>query len=151
MERVVVDDLENEPRVAAVQKHLSDPLGLTDMAANYYELEPGDSFSGGLHTHTNQEEVFYVIEGTATFETMDDEVTVGAGEAVRFAPGEYQEGTNAGDERVVALALGAPADPGETRVPMACRECDEAEYHRVDVSAEGVTLSCPACGNELAM
>jgi uncharacterized cupin superfamily protein len=149
MERVSVDDLENEPRVADVQKHLTDPLNLSDMAINYYELAPGDSFSGGLHTHMNQEEIFYVIEGEATFETMDDEVTVGAGEVVRFAPGEYQEGKNEGDDRIVALALGAPQEAGETRVPLPCGECGDADFHVADVGADGVTLSCPECGNEV--
>jgi len=147
MEKVSVDDLENEPRVADVQKHLTEPLGLSDMAMNYYELEPGESFSGGLHTHMNQEEIFCVIEGQATFETPDDEYTVGPGEVVRAAPGEYQEGKNEGDERVVALALGAPQGMGETRALFPCQECGDSDYHVSDVSGDGVTLTCPECGN----
>lgn len=146
MERVSTDDVQNEPRVADVQKHLTEPLGLSDMAMNYYELEPGDSFSGGLHTHMDQEEIFYVIEGEATFETMDETVTVGPHEVVRFAPGEYQEGKNESDERVVALALGAPQEMGETRSAMPCGECG-ADYHVAEVHDEGVTLTCPDCGN----
>jgi len=35
---------------------------------NYVELAPGDAFPGGLHTHGDQEEVFYVLSGIATFE-----------------------------------------------------------------------------------
>lgn len=149
MEKVTVDDIENEPRVAEVQKHLSDPLDLSDMAINYYELAPGDSFSGGVHTHMNQEEIFYVVEGEATFETLDGDVSVGADEVVRFAPGEYQEGKNEGDDRVVALALGAPQDAGETRVPMPCQECGDADYHVAHVEPGGVRLVCPECGNEI--
>jgi len=57
--------------------------------------------------------VFYVLSGTATFETEAGEVTVDAGEAIRFVPGEFQQGSNRGDERVVALAPGAPS----TRTP----------------------------------
>jgi uncharacterized cupin superfamily protein len=108
MQKVSVDELDNDPRVADVQKHLTEPLGLSDMALNYYELEPGDSFSGGMHTHMDQEEVFYVMEGTATFQPEEGTHEVGPDEAVRFAPGEYQEGRNEGDERVRALAMGAP-------------------------------------------
>jgi len=145
MEHVSVDDLENHPRVADVQKHATDPLGLADMALNYYELEPGDSFSGGLHTHTDQEEVFYVLEGTATFETNDGDVEVGADEVVRFAPGEYQEGHNASDDRVRALAMGAPQEAGETRAAVPCGECG-ADHHVAHVDGEGVTLECPDCG-----
>jgi uncharacterized cupin superfamily protein len=150
MEKVAIDDLENHPRVADVQKHASEPLGLADMALNYYELEPGESFSGALHTHMNQEEVFYVLEGTATFQTKEDPVTVEGGEVVRFAPGEYQEGRNESDDRVRALAMGAPKDDGETRTALPCQECG-AEYHEVEVTADGVDLTCPDCGNEPAM
>jgi len=148
MEKVAVDDLENHPRVADVQKHATGALDLSDMALNYYELEQGDSFSGGLHTHMNQEEVFYVLEGTATFETPEDEIEVGADEVVRFAPGEYQEGQNESDGRVRALAMGAPQEQGETRTALPCRECG-ADYHVVHMESEGFTLECPDCGNEL--
>jgi len=151
MEKVTIDDLENEPRVAAVQKHVTGPLGLGDMAMNYYELEPGDSFSGGQHTHMNQEEVFHVVEGEATFETPDDAVTVGSGEVVRFAPGEYQEGKNESDDRVVALAMGAPREAGETRAKIPCGECGDADYHVAEVDEGGVTLTCPECGNAVEM
>ena len=150
MDHVSLDDMENHPRVADVQKHATDPLNLADMALNYYELEPGDSFSGGLHTHMNQEEVFLVMEGTATFQTKDDEIEVGANEIVRFAPGEYQEGRNDGDERVRAVAMGAPQDAGETRSALPCQECG-AEYHVAEVTADGVELTCPDCGNVVEM
>ncbi len=146
MEHVSVDGPENHPRTADVQTHLSDPLGLSDMAINYFELAPGDSLSGGLHTHMEQEEVFYVIEGTATFETMDGSTEVAAGEIVRFAPGEYQEGKNESDERVRVLAMGAPQEDGEVRVPVPCQDCG-ADYHVTEVTADGVLLTCPDCGN----
>ncbi|MFB6171596.1 MAG: cupin domain-containing protein [Haloarculaceae archaeon] len=149
MEKVTVEDVTNEPRVAAVTKHLTDPLGLSDAAINYFELEPGDSFSGGLHTHTDQEEIFYVIEGEATFETLDDAFTIGADEAVRFAGGEYQEGRNESDDRVVALAIGAPQEMGETRAPLPCSACGDSDYHVAEVEPDGVTLVCPECGNEV--
>jgi uncharacterized cupin superfamily protein len=150
MEKVSIDDLENEPRVAAVQKHATEPLGLSDLALNYYELEPGDSFSGGMHTHMNQEEVFYVMAGTATFQTESGDVEVDAGEVVRFAPGEYQEGHNEGDDPVRALAFGAPQEMGETRAKVPCGECG-ADYHETEVTADGVTLTCPECGNVMEM
>jgi len=148
MEKVSIDSLDNDPRVADVQKHATAPLNLSDMAMNYYELEPGDSFSGGLHTHMNQEEVFYVIEGTATFETKEGAVEVESDEVVRFAPGEYQEGKNESDERIRALAMGAPQDDGEVRAAVPCQECG-ADYHVSHVDEEGVTLECPDCGNVL--
>ncbi|MFC4437716.1 MULTISPECIES: cupin domain-containing protein [Natrialbaceae] len=54
--------------VHSVRRPVSRTLDFTDFAMNYFELEPGESFSGGLHTHHDQEEVFYVREGVATFE-----------------------------------------------------------------------------------
>lgn len=150
MEKIAFDDLENHPRVADVTKHATEPLGLSDMALNYYELEPGDSFSGGLHTHTNQEEVFLVVEGTATFETKEGSVEVGEDEVVRFAPGEYQEGKNESDGRVRAVAMGAPQEDGETRTALPCQECG-ADYHVVDMDGGGPTLTCPDCGNVVEM
>ena len=51
MERVRVDDVENDVQPAAVVSKLTGPLGLTDLAVNYYELEPGDSFAFTHHSH----------------------------------------------------------------------------------------------------
>lgn len=150
MQKVSIDELENDPRVADVQKHATDPLNLSDMALNYYELEPGDSFSGGLHTHMGQEEVFYVMDGTATFQTEDGSHEVGPDEVIRFAPGEYQEGRNESDDRIRALALGAPQGMGETRAKLPCSECG-ADYHETEVGEDGVTLTCPDCGNVVEM
>ena len=38
MKRVSVDDVENSIQPAAVMRPLTDALGLTDAALNYYEL-----------------------------------------------------------------------------------------------------------------
>ena len=146
MEHVSLDDLENRPMTADITKRATDPLSLENMALNYYELAPGDEFSAGLHTHMEQEEIFLILEGTATFETLDETIEVGPDEAIRFAPGEYQQGKNEGEDRVRALGFGAPRDQGETRTPLSCRECD-ADYHTVDVGLDEMELQCPDCGN----
>lgn len=156
MEKVSVDDVEPQaPGGSDLDRRaLTDPLGTSDVAINYYQLDPGEGFSGGLHTHMDQEEAFYIIEGTATFETMPTadaeptEITVGAGEAVRFAPGEYQSGRNAGDEPLTGLALGAPRDSEDVRVPQPCRDCGH-ENMRAVPGDEGFTLVCPDCGTEV--
>ena len=150
MEKASLDSLENHSRSSDVRKMMTDALNLADLSMNYFELEPGESFSGGMHTHMDQEEVFFVIDGTATFQTRDDEIVVEENEAVRFAPGEYQEGVNNGDDRIRALALGAPQEQGETRTLFPCGECG-AEYHEVEIGGDGITLMCPDCGNEMEM
>lgn len=129
------------------RRGLTDELNASDLAINYYRLEPGQSFSGGMHAHLDQEEVFYVVDGTATFETPAGTAEVGPDEAIRFAPGDYQTGTNETDEDVVALALGAPQDSTDIRVPTACRECGDSDSLRFLMDADGEHLECPECGN----
>ena len=71
MEKVDIDAVDNQPSpmgVHDVRKPVSTALGTDHFAMNYFELAPGESFSGGLHTHHDQEEGFYVEEGTVTFE-----------------------------------------------------------------------------------
>lgn len=127
---------------------LTDVLGLADAALNYYELAPGDSFAFGYHAHSDQEEVFYVQSGTVTFRTVDGPVEVEAGELVRFGPGEYQRGTNEGDERVRALAIGAPKEAGATEILRSCDACGEETPQELELTDEqdAITARCTACG-----
>lgn len=150
MKRVTVDDLENSIQPAAVMRHLTKPLGLTDVALNYYELEPGDSFAYAYHNHEVQEEIFFVVSGTATFDTEDGPVEVGPKEAVRFDRGEFQRGWNRGEERVVALAMGAPLEYGEQVKLRFCETCDEVtdtDLSRAD-DEDAVVAVCKSCGTE---
>lgn len=149
MNHVRIDDIESTPSPSAVRRPLADALGATDLAVNYFELEPGDSFAYGYHAHHDQEEVFYVQSGTATFETEDGDRRVAAGEAVRFAPGEFQQGRNDGDERVVALALGAPKETDETEVYRECPACDDRTPARFERADDGALLTvCADCDTE---
>lgn len=145
MERVSIEEVETADRSTATVRGLSDELGTTDVAINHYRLDPGEAFAGGMHTHMDQEEVFYVIAGEATFETPGGEVGVGEGEAVRFAPGDYQRGRNDGDEPVEALALGAPKESTDVRIPQPCPECGDSDSLRAIPGDEGFTFECPEC------
>lgn len=150
MEKVRIDEIENSIQPAAVMRHLTDPLGLTDLAVNYYELEPGDSFAFAYHSHEIQEEVFHIYEGTATFETVDGPLIVEAGEAVRFDRGEFQRGWNRGDERVRALALGAPLEYGEQTTLRHCPDCGEMTDNRLAGGEDGQSVAayCKSCETE---
>lgn len=150
MEKVAVDELENSIQPSAVMRHLTKPLGLTDMALNYYELEPGDSFAFAYHNHALQEELFFVVSGTATFDTDDGPVEVGPKEVVRFDREEFQRGWNRGEERVVALAMGAPLEYGEQVTLRDCETCGERtdnELTRPD-GEEAVVAVCTECRTE---
>ena len=150
METVRIEDVENSVQPAAVMRRLTDPLGTEHLAINYYELEPGDSFGFGYHRHPGQEEVFYIMAGTATFETEDGEVTVEAGEAIRFGPGEWQLGRNADERTVRALAMGAPADERETELHRECDNCGGRQPTRIERAEDedALVTICESCGAE---
>jgi uncharacterized cupin superfamily protein len=134
---------------------VDEALSATDLALKYYDLDPGEVFSGGYHTHESQEEIFIILEGEATWDTEDGEasMTLSAGEAVRFAPGEFQHGYVDEDreEGVRALALGAPPGMDETVSRFVCPACEQQADHDVDLDAEArvTTTTCRNCGNEL--
>lgn len=150
MKKIHVEDVPNSIQPAAVMRPLTDRLGLTDVAVNYYELESGDSFAFAYHNHEIQEEAFYILTGTATFETEDGPVEVEAGEVIRFGRGEFQRGWNRGDERVTALALGAPLDYGDQQTLRHCPDCDEQTDNRLEGGEDGesVVAICTECGTK---
>ncbi|MFB6096792.1 MAG: cupin domain-containing protein [Haloferacaceae archaeon] len=149
MERVSVDDVSSHRSTASAKRPLGEALGVEGFALNHYVLQPGESFSTNLHTHLDQEEVFYVLEGTATFETDDGEFELSAGELVRFAPGEYQHGYNDGDRRVVGLALGAPRESEDGRIE--CPACGAREPPEIEWTddREAIVFRCGDCGAEI--
>lgn len=160
MEKVAIDDVgvQNSPLgVHSERRPVSSALGTDDFAMNFFRLQPGESFSGGLHTHHDQEEVFYVEEGTATFEVGADreEIVVEAGELIRFSAGEFQTGLNRGDDELVGWALGAPKsrhdwEDIESLIP--CRDCEEETGHGLSVTDGGdFRMTCTECDNSFVM
>lgn len=152
MQRLSPDEIDNSVQAAAVMRPLTDALGATDVALNYYELEPGDSFAFAYHDHEVQEELFVVLSGVATFDTGDGPVEVGPKEIIRFGRKEFQRGWNRGDERVVALAIGAPLDYGrhhKLRDCPACGERTDNELSSIQEDGERIVLArCKECGTE---
>jgi mannose-6-phosphate isomerase-like protein (cupin superfamily) len=156
MEKVTVEDIESRaPGGSEIDRRsLAGPLGAENAALNRFVLDPGEAFTDVVHTHFDQEEIFYVLEGEATFETQPkptadgETVTVGPREAIRFAPGEYQQGRNESDEQVVALAIGAPKESTKGRLVQPCPACDSPTLDVV-VTEEGMMLECSECGEQL--
>lgn len=154
MERVTIDDAEvTAYGEESHRRELGALLGASDVAISHYRIAPGDGFPGGLHAHMDQEEIFYVLSGEATFDWLSpdqeesDVMTVGAGEVVRFAPGEFKSGQNDADQPLVALALGAPKDTEEVPVPLTCPECGHPKVRPEWPDGETI-LVCPDCGAE---
>lgn len=150
-----VDIVVNPMEVHSVRRPVSQALGTEHFAMNYFELNPGESFSGGLHTHHDQEEVFYIEEGSVTFRRPPgkENIVVAEGEAIRFEPGEFQTGVNESDngETVVGWAFGAPGsrhDWNELESLVYCRRCEEETRHSTTLTEEGAfRLECNQCGN----
>lgn len=161
MRKVAIEDVDNVPSplgVHSVRRPVSDALGTEHFAMNHLELEPGESFSGGLHAHHDQEEVFFIRSGTATFELTDEPdsettetVTVDAGEVIRIPSGTFQEGYNDADndEPVVGLALGAPSsrhDWESIESVIHCAECGEETAQTMALTDEGsFEFTCTEC------
>ena len=138
MEKVRIDDVDRRVDVSTVQRPLTRALGAEHLSVNYYELDPGNSPAYGYHKHETQEEVFVVQQGEVTFETEEGDVVVEAGEAIRFGPGEYQQGVNTGEKRAILLALGAPQDGGEVEILRHCESCGERTPTTVELAQDGV-------------
>jgi len=147
MKQVTIDEVEPWPSGGdAAARELGAILGAEHVAINHYTVEPGDRVSG-LHAHGDQEEVFLVLEGTATIETLEGDVELESGEAIRFAPGEYQSVTNDATRELVVLAIGAPSDSEDLRIPLPCPECGH-DWREPVLTDSGPVLVCPDCGAE---
>lgn len=148
MERLPIEAVEPDVLGAgSYRRRLSDPLDTAAMSINVYNVAPGDGLPGGLHAHVDQEEVFFVLEGEATFQTLDGEITVERGEVVRSAPGQFQSCWNESDSELVVLALGAPRDAEDTRLPIECPQCQHRNV-RLETDEDGPTFVCPECEAE---
>ena len=85
--------------------------GPKNVGLRVYDAEPGEELSDGMHYHEEQEEIFYVIEGTLHVETPEKVYRVGPGQAFVVEPGSPQRAFNPGEstETVHLVAIGAPS------------------------------------------
>ncbi|MFO7927724.1 MAG: cupin domain-containing protein [Halobacteriota archaeon] len=171
MKKVAVEDVEPVPHLMGInsdRRPISRVVDDMGFAMVVFELEPGETFSGAPHKHFNQEELFYVLEGTATFECTtgpgaeSDPVEIGPNELIHFhADDVYQTGGNRSDDVVRGIAIGSPGARHEWEQTEALLECDRCgrETRHSLVPIEGVddvrmpdldemVVTCKACGSE---
>jgi mannose-6-phosphate isomerase-like protein (cupin superfamily) len=135
MRLVSVEAVEHAPHprdAVGLRRLLGSELDTDELDLTHFELAPGEQFSGAYHRHLEREEVFYLVSGTATFETEAGEVTVSAGEAIRFAPGDWQLGRNDGSDPVEALLVGSPKQLAPVEARLDCPDCETETTFRVD-------------------
>jgi mannose-6-phosphate isomerase-like protein (cupin superfamily) len=82
------------------------PLELENSGLSYFKVAPGYRMPFG-HRHSEQEEVYLVISGSARVKVGDDVVELGWWDALRVPRGEWR-GLEAGPEGAEVLAFGAP-------------------------------------------
>jgi mannose-6-phosphate isomerase-like protein (cupin superfamily) len=175
MEKVSLDDLtatappdENVPEGALASsigdvRQLTDALGVTGFSFNHFELAPGDSSAHSMHRHPEQEEVFYVLDGTVTVERPagEPDVEVDADEVVRVPPDTSQFVVNRGEEPATMLAFGAPREyQAEGRYLMTCSTCGErteqtfgleegtGDGPTAETASRAIVCECLECGEE---
>jgi mannose-6-phosphate isomerase-like protein (cupin superfamily) len=82
------------------------PLELEKSGVSYYRMAPGYRLPFG-HRHSEQEEVYAVVSGSARFKVGDDVVELGQWDVLRV-PGEVWRGMEGGPEGAEIIAFGAP-------------------------------------------
>ena len=82
------------------------PLGLENSGLSYFKLAPGFRTPFG-HSHSEQEEVYLVVSGSARVKIGDEVVELAEWDAVRVPAGE-PHAMEAGDAGAEIVAIGAP-------------------------------------------
>ncbi len=82
------------------------PLELENSGLSYFKVAPGFRVPFG-HRHSEQEEVYLVISGSARAKVGDDVVELAQWDALRVPRGEWR-GLEGGPEGAEVLAFGAP-------------------------------------------
>lgn len=96
-------------------KPLGRALGVTAWGMNVLKLAPGvTNYVVHDHAKDGQEEVYLVLEGSATLQAGDEDMQLERGEVARVPPGVTRN-WKPGDRGVTLLAIGAT--PGKAYEP----------------------------------
>jgi uncharacterized cupin superfamily protein len=85
-------------------------LGLEKSGLTYFRLAPNFRIPFG-HTHSEQEEIYVVVVGSARLKLDDEVLDLGAWDAVRIAASTWRN-LEAGPGGAELLAFGAPSTNG---------------------------------------
>jgi quercetin dioxygenase-like cupin family protein len=102
-----VQDMAPQFGMEGIESHFARTnLELENSGVSYFRLDPGYRAPFG-HTHSEQEEVYVVLSGSARVAVADELVELGELDAIRIAP-ETMHGMEAGPDGAEILAFGAP-------------------------------------------
>ena len=105
----LVDDVEDmAPRFGydAESRFARKPLELEKSGLSLFRLKPGFRFPFG-HDHSEQEEVYVVLQGSARIKVEDEVIELRPYDALRVSPGTPR-GIEGGPDGAELLAFGAP-------------------------------------------
>jgi mannose-6-phosphate isomerase-like protein (cupin superfamily) len=98
--KAALDELGEGPGFRKIRQ----ALGVTAFGVNALVYPPGQE--GFLHYHDEQDELYFVHRGRATFEVEGDKFELGPGGVVYVESTTPRKLTNATDEELVVLAVG---------------------------------------------
>jgi quercetin dioxygenase-like cupin family protein len=102
-----VKDMAPQFGMEGIESHFARTnLELENSGVSYFRLDPGYRAPFG-HTHSEQEEVYVILSGSAQVAVGDEVVELGELDAIRIAP-ETMHGMEAGPDGAEILAFGAP-------------------------------------------
>lgn len=91
--------------------NLSRILRLHKLRANIFRFRPGEKME--YHSHQEQEELFFVLEGRCTLVVDGSRHVLEKGALVRLDPSPRRQIVNDSDEDCLWLAVGAPGIDNE--------------------------------------
>jgi len=107
------DTLDSEPNRPSTMRYVSEAVGMENMGLRVYDVAPGEEIPvSGLHYHDEQEEVFYVVDGTLSVETPERTYQVETGQFFVAEPESPHRAYNDGDAEIAARIIGIGAPPG---------------------------------------
>jgi quercetin dioxygenase-like cupin family protein len=102
-----VKDMAPQFGMEGIESHFARTnLELENSGVSYFRLDPGYRAPFG-HTHSEQEEVYVILSGSARVAVGDEVVELGELDAIRIAA-ETMHGMEAGPDGAEILAFGAP-------------------------------------------
>lgn len=106
------DELPIQPDRPSELRYVSEAADLDHLGLRVYAVAPGEETPlSGMHYHDEQEEVFYVLDGTLAVETPDRVYEVEAGEFFVAEPESPHRGHVPADAERATRAIGMGAPP----------------------------------------
>ncbi|KIO78482.1 cupin [Pedobacter lusitanus] len=84
----------------------------SDQLSVIQEMMPPDT-EEVLHYHAKAQQVFYILDGVATFRIKDETYILTKGKSIAVSPGAAHQILNKSDEPLVFLVISAPKSHGD--------------------------------------